>query len=185
MSVGKRKKAEKLFQEQKAKGLEAPRGPHDFMLVLDHLEPDFNPGKIYRSADAFGCREIHVVGMPFFDPGPSKGSFKHVPSRYHDDIGSALRALREEGYRLYALVPGGLPSLIEEPLPGRSAFILGNEADGISFRLEDHPDVRPLRIPQFGNPQSLNVSVAASIAMYEWARRHAEDLGPQHKPDRR
>lgn len=185
MSSNKRKKIERLFLEQKADGLEAPLGPHPFALVLDHLEPDFNPGKIYRSADVFGCREIHLVGMPFFDPGPSKGSFKHIPSRYHDDVNEPFRLLRGEGYRLYALMPEEAPSLFEEALPEKSAFILGNEAEGISFRLADHPDVRPLRIPQFGNPQSLNVSVAASIAMYEWARQHAKDRGPLHKPTRR
>jgi len=185
VSEAKKRRMERDFQDLKAKSLEAPRGPHDFVLVLDRLEPDFNPGKIFRSADAFGCREIHLVGMPFFDPGPSMGSFKHVRSVFHDDFRSACASLQDDGYRIYAFMPDAGDSLFEEDFPDRTAFVLGNEARGISFDPADHPGVKPMRIPQYGNPQSLNVSVAASIAMYEWVRQRAVDPGPQGKRGRR
>jgi tRNA G18 (ribose-2'-O)-methylase SpoU len=184
MATGKRRRAKRDFLEQRFRSQNAAPGPHPFALVLDHLEPDFNPGKIYRSADAFGCRAIHLVGMTFFDPGPAKGSFKHVPSYFHEQFDEAYRVLLEGGYRIYALMPDAGPSLFDTEMPLQTAFILGNEADGLSFRPQDYPQVQPLRIPQFGNPQSLNVSVAASIAMYEWLRRHGRDPGPLEKRDR-
>ena len=66
---------------------------------------------------------------------------------------------------------------MSEPLPGaelpaKSAFVMGHEEHGLSFDRADYPDIRALTIPQFGPVQSLNVSVAASIVMYEYIRLH-------------
>jgi len=56
-------------------------------------------------------------------------------------------------------------------LPAKSAFILGNEGLGISFNPENYPEIASLAIPQFGSMESLNVSIAASIVMYEYIRQ--------------
>ena len=57
-------------------------------------------------------------------------------------------------------------------LPPRSAFIFGNEEFGHSFNKSDYSAINSLRIPQFGRVQSLNVSIAASIVMYEYVRQN-------------
>ena len=53
----------------------------DLVLVLDHLKAGFNVGKIIRSANVFGIREVHLVGIPPFDPGPTKGALRHTRTR--------------------------------------------------------------------------------------------------------
>jgi tRNA G18 (ribose-2'-O)-methylase SpoU len=164
--------ARKRFRRQKNANLLAAPGAHSFIIVLDSLKPTFNVGKIFRSADAFGAREVHLVGIDFFDPAPSMGSFKWVPARFHDDFASAHRELTARGYTLFALEPQSERSIHAHPLPWHSAFIFGHEEYGLSFDPADYPDIRPLSIPQFGQVQSLNVSNAASVVMWEFLRRH-------------
>ena len=65
-----------------------------------------------------------------------------------------------------------------ENLPEKSAFIFGHEEFGISFNKHDYKDIGALQIPQCGRSQSLNVSVAASIVMYEYIRQHGQYVLP-------
>jgi tRNA G18 (ribose-2'-O)-methylase SpoU len=160
------------YEKQKRDNLVATCGLHKFIIVLDHLKPAINVGKIFRSADAFGAREVHLIGTSFFDPSPAKGSFKYVPARFYDDFRSCHEALAQHNYALFTLQPdtGDLLSTIE--LPAESAFIFGNEEFVLSFRVEDYGAIKPLKIPQYGRVQSLNVSIAASIVMYEYVKQH-------------
>ncbi len=152
--------------------VDARPGRHSCILVLDHLKPDFNIGKIFRSGDAFGVREIHLVGVDMFDPEPAKGSVRWVPFVCHQDFSSCYRDISGRGYAMFALEPDGESLLTTTTFPARSAFILGHEEFGISFDRGRFPGVGSLSIPQWGQVQSLNVSVAASIVLYEYIRQH-------------
>jgi len=164
--------ARQRFRRQKNANLLARPGAHDFVLILDGLKPAFNIGKIFRSADAFGAREVHLVGIEFFDPAPAMGSFKWVPARFHDRFETCHEELAERHYTLFTLDPvNGIP-LTEATLPKHSAFILGHEEYGVSADIAVCSDIRSLTIPQFGKVQSLNVSIAASIVMWEYLRQH-------------
>lgn len=152
----------------------AEPGPHPFIIVLDHLKASYNVAKIFRSAQAFGAHEVHLIGIGPFDPAPAKGAFKAVPARFHDSFESCYNDLRGRDYSLYTLEPGECEPLPGAALPEKSAFIMGHEEVGLSFERADYPDLRALTIPQFGPVQSLNVSVAASIVMYEYVRLHGK-----------
>jgi tRNA G18 (ribose-2'-O)-methylase SpoU len=167
-----RKIAEQAFKKQKRRNVLAQPGQHDFIVVLDHMKPSFNVGKIFRSADAFGARELDLIGIDFFDPSPAVGSFKWVPAKFYPDFDSCHQRLVAHDYSLFALIPYEGKWLSEVELPRRSAFIFGHEEFGISFQLDGYPHITPLRIPQFGKVESLNVSVAASIVMYEYVRQN-------------
>ena len=80
------------------------RAPHDCVLVLDRLKPTFNVGKIFRSAETFGCREIHLIDIDFFDPAPAMGAFRWVPAVFHKRFMTCYADLLEAG--LYPLYPG-------------------------------------------------------------------------------
>lgn len=150
----------------------ATPGVHEFALVLDHLKPTYNVGKIFRSADAFGAAEVHLIGIDFFDPSPGMGSFKWVPARWHDDFAACHADLAARGYRFFVAEPAESAALPTVSLPRKSAFVFGHEEFGISFDKADYPEIGSVMIPQFGRVQSLNVSVAASIVMYEYIRQH-------------
>ncbi len=168
-----RELAQKRFDRHKRYNYQSKPGPLDFIVVLDSLKPSFNIGKIYRTADAFGANAIHLIGIDFFDPSPAKGSFKWVPTIFHKNFEDCHQMLRKEKYQFYVLEPEEGVALQQAELPQKSAFIFGHEEFGFSFDKKDYPDIKILRIPQFGKVQSLNVSIAASVVMYEYARQYA------------
>lgn len=160
------------YEKERRKNILAKPGVHDFILVLDHLKPGFNVPKIFRSAEAFGAAAVHLVNIGPFDPAPAKGSFRKVPVVFHDDFDSCYRQLQVQGYHLFRLAPDAEQSLCHCKLPRKSAFILGHEEFGCSFDSQDYL-VRSLSIPQYGSVQSLNVSVASSVVMYEYVRQYS------------
>ena len=153
----------------------ATPGVHDFVIVLDNLKPSFNIGKIFRSADAFGAREVHLIGIDYFEVKAAKGSFKWVPALFHQDFDACYQDLVAKGYTMYTLEPDEGKPVGQSKLPGKSAFIFGHEEFGISFDPARYDGIRSLSIPQYGRVGSLNVSVAASVVMYEYLRQHAAE----------
>lgn len=148
----------------------AKSGPYPFVLILDHLKVDFNIAKIIRSAEAFGARAVEIVGTTFFDPNPAKGCLKRVPWTMRKTIFETFDHYRAQGYTFYAFDSEATESIHEVSFPDNSAFILGHEGSGLSFKKEDYPQIKWIKIPQVGLVESLNVAVAASIVMYEFGR---------------
>lgn len=159
------------YNKERQRNLLAEPGAQPFVLVLDQLKAGFNVAKIFRSAEAFGASAVHLVNIGPFDPAPAKGSFRKVPARFHATFADCHAVLAAEGYTLFLLEPNGAALLGELVFPCNSAFVLGHEEFGFSFDRQDYPDLRSLAIPQTGSVQSLNVSVAASVVMYEYARQ--------------
>ena len=174
-----RKWAARQYERQRRHNLVyAKPGVHQFVIILDNLKPSYNIGKIFRSADGFGAREVHLIGIDYFECKSAKGSFKWVPARYHDSFASCYHALRDDGYSFFTLEPKDSEQLHQASLPLKSGFVFGHEEYGLSFDPADFKDVHPLSIPQFGRVESLNVSVAASVVMYEYLRQHAGENDP-------
>ncbi len=166
------------YERHRRRNLRATPGPHAVTLVLDRLKADFNVPKIFRSAEAFGAHGIHLVDVGPFDPAPAKGGFKHVPAHTHADFASCREALDADAFQLVALDPFADTLLHETALPQRCAFVLGHELHGLSDAAREASGARFLRIAQWGAVDSLNVSVAASIALYEYARQHGSAAPP-------
>ncbi len=162
---------QKSFERQRLMNqIMAKPGPFPFVMILDHLKIDFNIGKIIRSAEAFGAHAVDVVGTSFFDPLPAKGCMKRVPWSMKKTFHESYEKWNQEGYTFYAFDSEATEAIFEVTFPDKSAFILGHEGFGFTFRKDLYPKVKFIKIPQFGQVESLNVSVAASIVMYEFAR---------------
>jgi tRNA G18 (ribose-2'-O)-methylase SpoU len=159
------------YTKQRQRNLLAKPGPHAFIVVLDHMKAGFNVAKIFRSAEVFGAQEVHLINIGPFDPAPGKGGFKKVPARFFESFAESYADLSERGYRIFMLSTASENSLTSLPLPEKAAFVLGHEEWGHSFNPEDYPDIEGLSIPQYGEIESLNVAIAASVAMYEYVRQ--------------
>ncbi len=161
------------YIKQRRRNLLAKPGAHEFILVLDHMKAGFNVAKIFRSAEAFGAHEVHLIDIGPFDPAPGKGAFKKVPARFFNTFSESYENLLGRGYKIVMLQGECERLLTESELVPRTAFVLGHEEFGHSFTREEFPAVDCLAIPQFGEVESLNVSVAASIVMYEYIRQRS------------
>ena len=168
----KRSQAMRRYEKQRRLNMLAKPGPHEMIIVLDNLKAGFNVPKIFRSAESFGAHEIHLINIPPFDPAPAKGGFRKVPAHFHHRFADCYRELEGRGYHFFTLEPGCTSRLDQAELPEKSAFVMGHEELGISFDTGDF-EIDCLTIRQFGDTQSLNVSIAASIVMYEYVRQHA------------
>ncbi|MFH1223220.1 MAG: TrmH family RNA methyltransferase [Pseudomonadota bacterium] len=163
------------FHQEIIKSKNAPLGPNELIPVLDNLKGEFNLPRIIRSANVFGCREVFVVGTEFFNPYPAVGAVRSTRTRMFKTIKEALAELEKMDYEIFALLPPsyGGRSLFECKYRSRTAFIAGHEERGLSFDINDYPDlIKPVYIPQHGKIESLNVSVALSIALAEWNRQN-------------
>lgn len=169
--MGMRESERHEFYKQMILSRHRPPGPFPLVLILDNMKPNHNVGKIIRSANAMGIREVHLVGIPIFDIRTCRGALKHTLTRTFESFDDSYEALAAEGYSFFGLAPQGEESLGTKNFPEKTAFIVGHEEFGLSFELKDFPLVKGLRIPQFGQVQSLNASIAASISCFEYLRQ--------------
>ncbi|MDR1785403.1 MAG: 23S rRNA (guanosine(2251)-2'-O)-methyltransferase RlmB [Spirochaetaceae bacterium] len=150
-------------------------GPEEpaLVLLLDSITDPHNIGAILRSACQFGAtlvalpkrntlREIHQNEAA---ARASAGALSWVPVAVVPNLARAARKLKKAGFWLYGADPQGepLPEVRFEP---RTALVLGSEGSGISRLLAKECDI-PVGIPMGGSLDSLNVSVAAGVLLYE------------------
>ena len=151
-------------------------GPHPLVMVCDGLFPRHNIGRIIRSAEVFGAREVHLIGTPVFDTAPAVTALHRIPLKRFESREACFASLREQGYTLVVLEtidePGPEEVVQTAAMPERAAFVVGNETHGIGFSREQHPDARWMTIRMYGQTPCLDVATAAGVAMYEWVRQH-------------
>lgn len=146
------------------------------ILVLDSIRSMNNIGSIFRSADAFRIEGLILCGITAQPPHPdihktALGAEDSVPWRYSGSALEAVRELQTEGYTVLALEQAHESLRLDRfvPEPGaRYALVLGNEVKGVAEEVVAAAD-HCLEIPQYGTKHSLNVSVAAGIALWQLA----------------
>jgi tRNA G18 (ribose-2'-O)-methylase SpoU len=163
------KKFEKELEINKKKSKE---GVHELIIVLDHLKGNFNMGKIMRSAEIYSVKEVHIVGTKFFDPTVAKGALKRVKTYWYDDFSESMDRIHELGFTALTFDSKAQEYLNKAELPKKSAFIFGHEEFGPLYDKEQFSNVKRLKIKQYGLTESLNVSIAATISMYEYTNQH-------------
>ncbi len=145
-------------------------------LLLDSVTQPFNVGSVIRSAAAFGVEQIWLAGNSAAPSHPaarktSLGTERLVSFEEEPSAAAAAKAAAAAGYRVVVieLATGAVP-LHDAPLDGDICLALGNEDHGCSPALLAVADAVAY-IPQVGRVGSLNVAVAAAVALAEARRR--------------
>lgn len=151
------------------------RGERPLCLVLEDLQDPGNVGTILRTAEGAGVTGLILTKntVDLFNPKTIRstmGSIYRMPFVYLDEMEGILSVFREKGIRTYAAHLKGNASYEEEDYTGGTAFLIGNEGNGLSAELAGRAD-RLIRIPMEGEVESLNAAVASSILMYEAGRQ--------------
>lgn len=154
---------------------EVPRSPTSLAVVLDRIASPGNLGTIVRTADAFGAAAVVTVGHAAspWDPQAvraSTGSLFSVPVVAADGPEQVEEWCRRRSMTIVATDEDAEVDIAAAELRRPCALLLGNETHGLSRALRDLADVT-VRIPIGGTASSLNVAVAAGIALHELARR--------------
>ena len=144
------------------------------IVMLDQLTDPQNVGAIFRSALAFGARGIvvqerHSPALSGALAKASAGATERLPCARVTNLSRALERLADLGWRAVGLDGSGGQTL-EEALDDRpTVLVMGSEGDGIRRLVAEHCDALA-RIPMPGGFESLNVSNAAAVSLYECAR---------------
>jgi 23S rRNA (guanosine2251-2'-O)-methyltransferase len=146
-----------------------------FFLILDNISDPRNFGAIIRSADAAGCqgviipkdRACPVTGVVH---KASAGALATVPVCLVTNLARAIQQMKKEGVWVFGLGAEAARPLYEEDLRGDLALVVGSEGKGLRPNIRKQCDAL-LAIPMSGRVSSLNVSVAASVAMFEVVRQ--------------
>ena len=150
-------------------------GREPFFLILDRITDVRNFGAIARTVECAGLDGI-IIGDKGNAPisadamKTSAGALNHLPVCRVKDMREAFRFLKDNGILIVACTEKADKSLYEVELNSPLALIMGSEEDGISPQMLKDADHRA-KIPMHGEIASLNVSVAAGIAIYEAVRQ--------------
>lgn len=154
--------------------LDAARQPA-LVVVLDGVEDPRNLGAILRTAEAAGADgvvlpERHSAGLSETVARASSGALEHVRVARVGNLAQALEALKERGIWVVGFDAAGTERWDAVDLQKPVALVLGGEGRGIRRLVRERCD-HLVSIPHFGHVSSLNVSVAAGVALYEAVRQ--------------
>ena len=145
------------------------------LLILENLQDPGNLGTIVRMAEGAGVTGIIMSSntVDIYNPKTIRstmGSLYRVPVIYVDDICKAVDECKEKGVKVYAAHLKGTDNYNQEDYAQPTAFMIGNEGNGLSDRLTQKAD-ELVRIPMQGKVESLNAAIACTILTYEAVRQ--------------
>lgn len=148
---------------------------HSIAVILENIHDPHNVSAIFRTCDAVGVPKVSLIynseKFPKIGKRSSASAFKWVEKEKFKSVHDCYTSLRNDGFRIYASsISEDSIDLYKIDFKKKIAVVLGNEHRGVSDEASNLAD-KKFKIPMFGMVQSLNVSVAASIILYEALRQ--------------
>lgn len=145
-------------------------------ILLPNIRSGWNVGAFFRTADAFGFDYIFLAGYTAQPPHKAisktaLGADTMVPWKYFETVAEAIGYIKSHNICLIGLeIHDTAKNLNDFVFPESSCLVMGNEIEGITPEIIEKMD-SILKIPMQGEKESLNVSIAGSIAMWEMSKR--------------
>lgn len=155
--------------------LEKQGDQKSLVVMLDHVTDPHNLGAVLRSCEQFGASLVllpdrRAAGLGGVVADTSAGAVEYVPVSVVPNLANAVAKLQQAGFWVFAAHMEGEP-IWDVRFPEKSVLILGSEGKGVSELLKKRSD-ELVAIPRYGTIDSLNVSVAAGVLLYEFRRQH-------------
>ncbi len=144
-------------------------------VALEDVHDPHNVSAVLRSCDATGVPDIHLVydvdEPPELSTGVAAGTQRWLTTTQHPTIDECYERLRAEGKTIYATaLAGDTLDLYDVDLTAPCALVFGNESRGLSQAAIEGADAT-IRIPMLGMAESLNISVACAVVLFEAMRQ--------------
>jgi 23S rRNA (guanosine2251-2'-O)-methyltransferase len=155
--------------------LEVPATPQRLLLALEHVQDPHNLGACLRTAEAVGVDAVIIpkdrsAGLTAVARKAAAGAAERVPVIAVTNLVRSLERLKELGYWVTGLAGEGTEDLYGTDLTGPTVIVMGAEGEGLR-RLTRETCDRLVHIPMKGKAESLNVSVATAVTLYEAFRQ--------------
>ena len=152
----------------------------DLIVIVDRIQDPGNLGTIIRTADAAGAKGVILSEgtVDVYNPKvlrSTMGSIFHIPVAMTSDLIDAVEKLKKQGFTIYASSLEGSIAYYDEAYTGKTAIIIGNEAQGIESSLMLRSD-KLIKIPMHGLAESLNAAVAAGIILFEVVKKKLKNI---------
>ena len=148
------------------------------IVVLDNVRSMNNIGSVFRTADAFLVKAVHLCGITAKPPHKdiqktALGATESVPWKYYETTIETIKQLKDNGYIIISVEQA------KEAIPlgdfvtkkgAKYALVFGHEVRGVAQEIVDLSDYC-IEIPQFGTKHSFNISVSAGIVLWELLNR--------------
>lgn len=149
-------------------------------LVLDDLRDPGNLGTMIRTAEAAGAAGVIMSKgtVDLFNPKvvrATMGAIFRVPFLYVDHLSETIEQMKEKGIAVYGTLLEESRAYDEPDYTKPSAVVVGNEANGISRKVQESLSGR-IHIPMMGSVESLNAAVASAVVLYEAARQRRKTI---------
>lgn len=146
-------------------------------VVLENIHDPHNVSAIFRTCDAVGVSMVDLLytyeKFPKISSVSSASSKKWVDQRRFDSTQECITKLKEEGFKIYgSILSDNAEDIYNIDFTDKVAIVMGNEHRGISDEIIESVD-KHIYIPMRGMIQSLNVSVATAVILYEAQRQRA------------
>ena len=152
--------------------VELSKNRSDLEVAIENVEHDFNAGTIVRSANNFNAAKVHIIGKRKYNRRGAMCTDKYLEVVYWTDVESFYTDQLERGREVVAIENHDerVKPLSCKKFVQATTLLFGSEGGGLTDEaLRKAQDVR--EIESFGSTRSINVGVAAGIAMYEWVRQ--------------
>ncbi len=147
---------------------------HRLHVAIENFGHDANIGSVVRTANAFAVDTVHIVGRRRWNRRGAMVTDRYQRLRHHDTAAELIDFAAGAGLTVVAVdnVPGAA-RLEETTLPQQCLLVFGQEGPGITDATKAAVALT-VSIAQFGSTRSINVAVAAGIAMHTWITQHAD-----------
>lgn len=154
-------------------------GQEPLFLILEDIQDPGNLGTMLRTAEGAGASGVILSRgcVDIYNPKTIRstmGSLYRVPFVYQEDLRDAIQRLKSDGITVYAAHLAGEQYFDRISYQGGSAFLVGNEGNGLKKETADQADMY-LKIPMAGSLESLNAAVSAALLLYQAAGEHRKD----------
>jgi len=141
-------------------------------IAIENWQHDFNIGTIVRCANAFNIAAVHIIGKRHWNRRGAMVTDRYMNIIHHSSVEDFVKSMDIDNRTIYAVdnIVSAKP-LSQIKLPKKIVLVFGGEGPGLSEQMLGIAE-KTVMIEQFGSTRSVNVGVAAGIAMYAWMQQN-------------
>lgn len=141
-------------------------------IAIENWQHDLNIGTIVRAANAFNVETVHIIGKRHWNRRGAMVTDRYMNIIQYQTVQEFVDCMQSDSRHIIAVdIVRGAKPISKTSLPEKTVLVFGGEGPGLSDEMQKSAE-QIVMIEQFGSTRSVNVGVAAGIAMYIWVQQN-------------